>query len=119
MHHKKLSFDEYSPGRQLFEKARWRYPRRAASIAATSILRIVHHRVEGALGLGAAGGERLHQRARGDLPGDAPFVLAPAAGAFLAAVADDGVPVAVGLGLVVGGDLEGEGLAVLERRARR
>ena len=34
---KKLSFDEYSPGRQLFEKARWRYPRRAASIAATSI----------------------------------------------------------------------------------
>ena len=94
-------------------------PRRAASIAATSIFFIVHHRVERALGFGAAGRHRLGQHARRDLPGDAPLVLAPAARALLAAVADDGVPVAVGLLLVVGGDLEREGLVVLERRARR
>ena len=54
--------------------------------------------------------------ARRDLPRQAPLVLAPAAGAFLAAVADDRVPQAVGFGLVVGRDLERERLAVLERR---
>ena len=53
---------------------------------------------------------------RRDLPRQAPFVLAPAARALLAAVADDRVPVAVGLGLVVGRDLKRERLAVLERR---
>src|SRR5205085_412057 len=58
---------------------------------------------------------RLHQHARRDLPGDAPLVLAPAARALLAAIADDGVPVAVGLLLIVGGDLEREGFAMFER----
>ena len=76
-----------------------------------------HHGGEDALGWGAAGGEGVHERARGDLPGEAPAVLAPAALAFLAAVVDDGVPVAVGFFLGVGGDLEGEGLGVLERGA--
>ena len=45
---------------------------------------------------------RLQQRAWRDLPGKAPAILAPAAHAFLAAVADDGVPVTVGLFLIVG-----------------
>src|SRR6266480_3896792 len=76
-----------------------------------------HHRLEGALGLSATGRQRLGQRARGDLPGEAPAVLAPTARAFLAAIADDRIPVAVRLRLIVRGDLEGERLAMLERRA--
>src|ERR1700760_896762 len=74
-----------------------------------------HHRLECALGFIAAGRHRLHQHARRDLPGNAPFVLAPAACAFLPAIADDGVPIAIGLLLIVGGDLEREGFAMLER----
>src|SRR5690349_3428244 len=77
----------------------------------------LHHRLERALGFGTAGRHRLHQHARRDLPGDAPLVLAPAAGALLPAIADDGIPVAVGLRLILGGDLERERLAVLERRS--
>src|SRR5437899_6671871 len=76
-----------------------------------------HHRLEGALGLSATGRQRLGQRARGNLPGEAPAVLAPTARAFLAAVADDRIPVAVRLCLIVRCDLEGKGLAVLECRA--
>ena len=91
-------------------------PRRAASIFGDVDFLHVHHRRECALCLGTACGHRFGQHARGDLPGDAPFVLAPAASAFLAAIADDRVPVAVGLLLVVGGDLEREGFAVLEHR---
>src|SRR5436305_4745603 len=68
-----------------------------------------HHRTKRALCLIAAGRHRLHQHARRDLPGDAPLVFAPAARTFLAAIADDGVPVAVGLLLIVRGDLEREG----------
>src|SRR5690606_6960830 len=83
-------------------------PAIAASIAATSILRIV---------IIVRAVDRLDQHFRGDLPGHAPAVLAPAAVAFLAAVADDGVPVAVRFGLVGGGDLEREGLGLLEDRA--
>src|SRR6202012_5273080 len=56
-----------------------------------------HHRVERPLRLGAAGSPRVHQYAWVDLPGDAPPVLAPAAVALLAAVADDRVPVTVRL----------------------
>src|SRR5579859_1450322 len=76
-----------------------------------------HHRLEGALRLSATGRQRVGQHARGDLPGEAPAVLAPTARAFLAAVADNRIPVAVRLRLIVRGDLEGERLAVLERRA--
>src|SRR5205085_6760195 len=56
----------------------------------------------------------LGQLARRDLPGDAPFVLAPAACALLACIADNGVPVTVGLLLIVGGDLKREGFVMLE-----
>ena len=74
-----------------------------------------HHRVEHPLGGGAVRiGQRLGQRARRDLPAQAPLILAPAAGAGLAAVADDGLPQAVGFGLILGGHLKGEGFAVLE-----
>src|SRR5882757_2430309 len=75
----------------------------------------LHHRGECALGFSAAGRHRLHQHARRDLPGDAPSVLAPAARALLAAIADDGVPVAVGLLLILGGNLEREGFVMPER----
>jgi hypothetical protein len=51
------------------------------------------------------------------LPGNAPLVFAPAALAFLPAIADDGVPVAVGLVLIVGSDLEREGFVMFERGA--
>src|SRR5437016_9414399 len=78
-------------------------------------LRHAHHRLKRALCLIAAGRQRLGQHARRDLPGDAPLVLAPAARTLLATIADDGVPVAVGLALIVGGDLEREGFAMFER----
>jgi hypothetical protein len=48
------------------------------------------------------------------LPRDAPLVFAPAALALLAAIADDGVPVAVGLLLIVGGDLERGGFTMFD-----
>src|SRR5260370_6051951 len=73
-----------------------------------------HHGIECTLRFIAAGRQRLHQHARRDLPGDAPLVLAPAAGTLLAAIAGDGVPVAVVLLLIVGGDLERESFTVLE-----
>src|SRR4029077_2245279 len=65
-----------------------------------------HHRFEGAFGHVATGRKSFGQNTWGDLPRDAPFVLAPAALAFLAAVADDCVPVAVRFFLIVGRDLE-------------
>src|SRR3546814_7197197 len=53
----------------------------------------LHHGVEGAFGRGSVGaGEGLGQGAGRDLPRQAPLVLAPAAGTFLAAVVDDRVP---------------------------
>src|SRR5258705_7136143 len=75
-----------------------------------------HHRVECSLCFSAADRQRLGQHAWRDLPGDAPFVLAPAALALLATIANDGVPVSVGLLLIVGGDLEREGFVMFERR---
>src|SRR5688572_4381933 len=54
-----------------------------------------HHRLERTLGRVAALGECIGQHPRRDLPTNAPLVLAPAALAFLAAIADDCVPVAV------------------------
>src|SRR6059058_1456170 len=76
-----------------------------------------HHRLEGALFLTATRRKRLGQRARGDLPGEAPAVLAPTALAFRAAIADDRVPVTVRLFLILRRDLEGKGLGMPERRA--
>src|SRR4030081_2342833 len=74
-----------------------------------------HHGIECALCFIAAGGHRLCQHARRDLPGDAPLVLAPATRTLLACIADNGVPVAVGLLLIVGGDLKRESFVMLER----
>src|ERR1700704_2116211 len=74
----------------------------------------VHHGIKCALCFIAASGKRLDQHARRDLPGNAPLVFAPAACALLPAIADDGVPVAVGFLLIVGGDLEREGFVVFE-----
>src|SRR6478672_7681662 len=75
----------------------------------------LHHRFERPLRYLAVFGQRLGQDPRCDLPGQAPFVLAPATRALRAAVADDRVPITVSLRLIVGGDLKGERLAVLER----
>jgi len=69
-------------------------------------LRHRHHRIEGPPRLTATGRKRLGQRARGDLPGETPAVLAPTALTFLAGIADDRVPVAVRLFLIVRRDLE-------------
>src|SRR3954453_7138113 len=66
-----------------------------------------HHGFHGALRGGAIRvGRRLEQHARRDLPGEAPAVLAPAASALLATIADDRVPVTVALFLVLGQDHE-------------
>src|SRR6185295_7109664 len=54
------------------------------------------------------------QHPRRDLPRHTPFVFAPAARAFLAAIIDDGVPIAIGLSLIGRGDLERKGLIVFE-----
>src|SRR5215475_3234986 len=75
-----------------------------------------HHCLEGTFCLVATSRHRVGQRTRSDLPGKTPAVLAPAALAFLAAIADDRVPVTVRLFLIVRRDLEGKGLAVLEHR---
>src|SRR5947207_6377200 len=76
-----------------------------------------HHRLEGALCLTATGRKRIGERARSDLPREAPAVLAPTALAFRAAIADDRVPVTVRLFLILRRDLEGKRLGVPERRA--
>src|SRR6185436_4563222 len=76
-----------------------------------------HHGLKRSLRLVAARRHRVGEYARRDLPGQAPAILAPTALAFLAAVADDRVPVAVGLCLIVRRDLKGKRLGVLERRA--
>src|SRR4051812_17236952 len=54
-----------------------------------------HHRLERPFSRVAAFGKRIGQHLRGDLPADAPLVLAPAALALLPSVADDRVPVTV------------------------
>src|SRR5712672_3761268 len=74
-----------------------------------------HHGIECALCFSATGRQCLCQHARRDLPGDAPLVLAPAARTLLASIADNCVPVAVGLLLIIGGDLKRESLVMLER----
>ena len=75
----------------------------------------LHHRIERALGGSAIGiGYRSCQSQRRNLPGQAPFVLAPAARTLFAAVADNRVPVTISFGLVSSCDLKRECFAVLE-----
>src|SRR5438552_14772553 len=67
----------------------------------------LHHRIERALGDSGIGiGNCLGQGDRRDLPGQSPFVLAPAALTLLAAIADNRVPIAIRFGLVSGCDLK-------------
>ena len=54
------------------------------------------------------------QYTRRDLPRHAPLVFAPAARAFLAAITDDGVPIAIRLSLIVSGDLERKGFIMFD-----
>jgi hypothetical protein len=49
---------------------------------------------------------RFQQYAQSELPRRAAAIPAPAAGPFGASVADNGMPVAVGFGLVLGEDLK-------------
>src|SRR6185436_16763905 len=57
---------------------------------------------------------RFRQSDRRNLPGQAPFVLAPAARTLFATVTDDRVPVTISFGLVSGCDLKRECFVVLE-----
>src|SRR5262249_40124017 len=91
------------------------HPCRAALIAAMSIFPMPIIPSNAGFASFAAGSQHLGQHAWRDLPGDAPLVFAPTALALLATITDDGVPVAVGLLLIVGGDLEREVLVVLDR----
>src|SRR6478752_1967283 len=59
-------------------------------------------------------GYRFGQSDGRDLPGQSPFVLAPAARTLFAAVADDRVPITISFGLVSGCDLKRERFVVLE-----
>src|SRR5262249_18412016 len=91
------------------------HPRRAALITATSIffMPIIASNARFASSPPAAS---AWVSTRGVICQEPPPpVFAPAALALLAAIANNGLPVAVGLLLIVGSDLEGEGFVVLER----
>src|SRR5690606_15625818 len=78
----------------------------------------LHHRFECSLCSSTIGiGRCFHENARRDLPGQTPLVLAPSAHALGATVADDRIPITVGLFLSFGEDLKREGFAVFECRA--
>src|SRR5262245_35976601 len=78
----------------------------------------LHHRIERTLGGGGVRiGYRFRQSHRCNLPGQAPFVLAPATLTLFTAVADDRIPVTIGFGLVGGCDLKRECFVMLERRS--
>src|ERR1700692_1675836 len=75
----------------------------------------LHHRIERALGGSGIGtGYRFGQSDRRNMPGQSPFVLAPAALTLFAAVANDRVPITISFGLVSGCDLKRERFVVLE-----
>jgi hypothetical protein len=76
----------------------------------------LHHRMEGAFGFSATGGYRVRQHVRRDLPGDSPPILAPAASALLAAIADDRIPIAIRFLLSIGCNLKGKRLGVCKLR---
>ena len=74
------------------------------------------HCLESTFCLSAPSRKRIRQRAWCDLAGEAPAVLAPTTRGFFATIADDRIPVAVRLRLIVRCDLEGERPVVLDRR---
>jgi hypothetical protein len=57
---------------------------------------------------------RVRQDPRGDLPGNAPAVLAPAAAAFRAAISSQRIPISISFRLARRRHLEGKGFRVLE-----
>src|SRR6476661_4701202 len=75
-----------------------------------------HHSFKRALCFVAPGRQRFDQYTRRNLPRHTPLVFAPAARTFLAAIIDDGVPIAIRLSLIVNGDLERKGFIMFERR---
>src|SRR4051812_3551380 len=75
-----------------------------------------HHRIKRAFSFIATGRHRVGQHTRRNLPRNAPLIFAPAAGTLLTAIADDSVPIAIGLSLIVSGDLERERFVMFERR---
>ncbi len=77
-----------------------------------------HHRLEGTPGDIAARGHRIGQDAWGNLPVEAPFVLAPAARTFSATIADDSAPVTVRFRLIFGRDLKREGFRLSINRLK-
>lgn len=77
----------------------------------------LQHGIDRALGDSGIG-DRFRQSDRRDLPGQSPFVLAPAAHALLTTVADDRVIIAIRFGLINGCDLKRERFAVLELKRR-
>src|SRR3954454_12705400 len=80
-----------------------------------SILRIVIIASNARLAAALSGLLLARSSARGVICHEKPPpILAPAASAFLSAIADDGVPVTVGLFLVVGQDHEADRLIGLE-----
>jgi len=76
-----------------------------------------HHCIKCPLGgYAVRAGECFRQGNRRNLPRDTPLVLAPAAVAFLTAVADDRVPIAIRFTLIFGRHLKRESFVVCERR---
>src|SRR3990167_6249076 len=76
-----------------------------------------HHCIECALGgsrVGIGNGSRQNHRCY--LPRHSPLVLAPAASAFLTAIANDRVPIAIRFGLISGCHLERKRFALRECR---
>lgn len=76
-----------------------------------------HHRLEGTPGDIAALGHRFGQDARGNLPVETPFILAPAALTLSAAITDDGVPVTVSFRLILGRYLKRKGFRLFKYRS--
>src|SRR3989442_9032933 len=67
----------------------------------------LHHRIERALGgSNIRIGNRSREGGRRNLPGQSPFILAPAARTLFAVVTNDRVPVAISFGLVSGCNLK-------------
>src|SRR5690242_18565066 len=76
-----------------------------------------HHCFKCAFCFLAARRNGFGQDTRRDLPGHAPLVLAPAAGALLTSIGHDGIPIAIRLRLVIGCDLKRKGFSMFERGA--